>query len=167
MDDTRGTNTRETRVSDRSRTGAYGVGRFLTTLALIATPVALTIFLFNEDHALNPAWHPHARFHGAMLAWFGITMSLLGLWLLWRNSGERKVGALAAAAIVFLLWSGEIFASFIPRTGLTPDLANPNSVGLPLGIEIHGNILFTGLMIILSVVGGGLMSRSPRTPGRS
>ncbi|WP_100444677.1 DUF6640 family protein [Glycomyces xiaoerkulensis] len=146
---------------DRTRTNTSTAGRVLLTAALVATPAALAIFLFNADHAFNSQWHPHARFHGVQLAGFGITMSLLGLWLLWRRSAQPWVNAATGAATVLLLWIAEFYAFAVPGTGPAPDPDEPNTIDL-LGATIYGNLLFAGLMVGLAAIGYGLILRRGR-----
>lgn len=149
----------ETSVPVRRRSAPVCAGRLVLTLVLCATPVAFAVFLFDAEHVFNPEWHPHAKFHGVQLAGSGVTLCLVGLWLLWRPSLEPMVSATAAASIPVLLWIADFYAPLVPGTDLAPDPDQPNTIMLPGGIEIYGNLLFATIMLVLCVVGLVLLRR--------
>lgn len=60
---------------------------------------------WSANHLLNPAWHGHARFHGALLLFLLAGVSLTGVWLLWRDSKEPDVAVKAAALISASFWT--------------------------------------------------------------
>lgn len=44
--------------------------RIILTIVLVAGVVASFVLDWSANHLLNPAWHAHARFHGALLLFF-------------------------------------------------------------------------------------------------
>ena len=55
------------------------------------------------------------------------------------------------------LWGGEFFAFAVPGTSASPDIAEPNTFPL-LGLEVHGNLLFSGVLIVAGLLGAVLAS---------
>lgn len=139
-------------------------GRIILTFALIVTAVAMVAFLFNGDHIGNPAWHPHARFHGAQAAGIGIALSLLGLWLLWRRTTDHRPGMIAASVIAAIPPLSEFGALLVPGTSPIPDATRPNTIPL-WGLEVPGNLIAFFAMLILIAVGLMLALRSVRSTG--
>ena len=54
---------------------------------------------------LNPLWHAHAKFHGALLLFMLAGVSAVGLWLVWRKSSEPRVGIRVAAFLSLSFWT--------------------------------------------------------------
>src|ERR1700730_5543850 len=80
-------------------------GRILLTLVLAATPVLSFILDWSPNHLLNPLWHPHARFHGALLLFMLAGVSGTAIWLLWRKSSEPEVALRAAGLLALSFWT--------------------------------------------------------------
>lgn len=150
------------------RRGLSGsIGRGILTLALVVTPVALVAFLSNSDHIANPAWHPHARFHATQLVGIGVAVSVLGLWLLWRRTSDRRPGLIAAAVIAAAPPLAEFAALLVPGTSPIPDEARPNTIPIG-GLDVPGNLLAFAAQLILIGVGLTLTLRALRvTEGAS
>ena len=127
------------------------LGRLVLTLVLVGTVAAVIGFTWSASHVFNPEWHPHARFHAAHLVGFVAAASVVGLWLVWRNSPEPGVATLVVAAAAVCFWGAEFFAFFVRGTDPSPDPANPNTFRL-LGFEVYGNLFFAGVMITLSIL---------------
>lgn len=139
-------------------------GRLLLSFVLIIAIVTMIGFLwFGEEHIFNPAWHPHARFHVAQELFGSVTFAFIDLWLVWRHSLESRIVRLVATAFPALFSAGAIFASFVPGTSASPDLAHPNTFSV-FGLSIHGNLFFFGVMVVLSVVAYLLLSRGSQNP---
>lgn len=133
-------------------------GRCLLSMAMILTIVASIGFNWlgwTGHHIFNPEWHPHARFHGAQLSFLIVALSLGCGWLLWRRSVEPRLAVGLVVAVLVLFWAGEFFAFAIPGASPSPVLGQPNTLQL-LSVEIHGNLLFSGFVIGLSLLGGVL-----------
>src|SRR5260370_5083555 len=73
------------------------LARVLMTCLLMGGSVLSFVLDWSANHLLNPLWHPHARFHGALLLFFLAGVSLTGVWLLWRESREPAVAGKGAA----------------------------------------------------------------------
>src|SRR3979490_1319161 len=93
-----------------SRTGR---GRVALTSVLL-TQSALGFALdWSANHLLNPLWHPHARFHGALLLFFLAGVSLTGGWLLWRDSREPAVAVKVAALLSISYWTPLFYVPYV------------------------------------------------------
>jgi len=79
--------------------------RILLTFVLAATTVASFILDWRANHLLNPLWHPHARFHGALLLFMLAGVSATGIWLLCRKSPEPEVAIRTAALLNLAFWT--------------------------------------------------------------
>jgi hypothetical protein len=131
-------------------------GRILLSISLAAGIIAFAAFQLNTTHVFNPKWHAHARFHAVQLGLFFITLSGIGLWLIWGGGISLPTAAWLAAAVPFVFWGGEFAALLVPGTDPSPDPANPNTFPL-LGAQVHGNLFFSACMMILSFTGSVLL----------
>ena len=75
------------------------LGRLMLTGILLMQSLVGFATDWRGNHLLNPLWHPHARFHAALLLFLLTGVSLMGVWLLWRQSKEPGVAIVVAAAI--------------------------------------------------------------------
>jgi hypothetical protein len=127
-------------------------GRIVLTVPLALGMIAFVAFQWNTTHVFNPKWHPHARFHAVQLGLFFITLSGVGLWLVWASGITAPIAGWLAAAVPFVFWGGEFAALAVPGTDPSPDPANPNTFPL-LGAHVHGNLFFSACMMIFSLLG--------------
>lgn len=58
------------------------LGKLLLTFVVVVGAIVPTLNDFSSSHLFNPAWHPHARFHGVLFVLFLAAMSLIVLRLL-------------------------------------------------------------------------------------
>lgn len=125
--------------------------KILLSVVLVGGVAAWIGFQWNDTHVFNPDWHPHARFHAVQLGllFCGLSLALLGL--LWSGFTTFRKSILLAASVPLLFWSGEFVALLVPGTNPSPDLAEPNTFSL-LGMDVHGNLFFSGVMILLTLV---------------
>ena len=146
------------------------IGRWLLTAALVATvagEITFTWLGLTGQHVFNSEWHPHARFHVVQESLLIMAISLGQLWLLWRRRGPRTHVAVQVAFVQTVYWGGEFVAWRIPGTSPVPDLNQPNDVQL-LALAIPGNLLFSGILVIVSIIGAVLIGRGradPAPPG--
>jgi hypothetical protein len=88
------------------------IASILITITVIAYGFIPILADFNQTHATNPLWTPHARFHVVwqVLSYTGI--ALLALWLIWAP-GPLPVARLYFAAAL----SAAIYLSFFVTLG--------------------------------------------------
>ncbi len=128
-------------------------GRIILAGAAAATTVIQVVADLNATHVFNPAWPPHARFHGIV----GITMvacwSITANWLLWRPGSrrERDLGAKIAALSSAFSWAPFFLAITLPGASFedTPG-AVPRLAGVP------GNMLSAAVLTLVAAAGYAL-----------
>src|SRR5690348_8667058 len=114
------------------------LGRTLVTAVLAATTVVSFVLDWSPNHLLNPLWHPHARFHGALLLFLLAGVSGTALWLLWRESKEPEVALKAAALISLSFWTPFLYiAAVLPSS--TPWAGVATSVPHLAGMVFYPN----------------------------
>ena len=136
------------------------LGKYLLTLVLVAQVVMGFALDWSSNHLLNPEWHPHARFHGALLLFLLAGVSGTGLWLLWRQSKEPEVALKAAALISLSFWTPFLYiGSIVP--GATPWAGAAGSAPHIAGHIFYPNIAVAVAFQILTVVAWRLSRSNP------
>src|SRR5437763_11662569 len=94
-------------------------GRILMSAVLLAQAILSFVLDWSSNHLLNPLWHPHARFHGALLLFLLSGVSATGVWLLWRQSREPEIAIQVAALISLSFWTPFFYiTSLLPESTL-------------------------------------------------
>lgn len=90
------------------------VARILLTLTALGYGLGTIKADFNQTHATNPAWTPHARFHVVcqLLSYSGI--GLIALYLIWAG-GPMPVQRLYFAAALGVAIYGAFFTTVFAR----------------------------------------------------
>lgn len=89
------------------------IARSLMSVLLLGGSALSFLLDWSPNHLLNPLWHPHARFHGALLLFFLAGVSVTGTWLLWRRSTELEVAFKVALLILLSYWTPLFFVPFL------------------------------------------------------
>ncbi len=129
-------------------------GKILMTFVLVAQAVLGFLLDWTPNHLLNPAWHPHARFHGALLLFLLAGASGTCLWLLWRNSKEPAVSLIASAAISISFWTPFFFVTYL-LPGATLWAGDPASLPHIAGHQYFPNVGVAGLFLVLIAIALG------------
>jgi hypothetical protein len=118
------------------------LGRLLLTFVLLGGAIMSFILDWSRNHLLNPLWHPHARYHSAILLFLYAGVANVGTWLLWRPSKEPTVAFTAAALLSLSYWAPFFYVPF-----LLP--ISSYWAGIP-GHEPHvgGHILYPNLVVV-------------------
>src|SRR2546430_13631168 len=90
---------------ERIRIAKIRIAKVLMTFVLLGGSLLSFVLDWSPNHLLNPLWHPHARFHGALLLFMLAGMSGTAIWLLWRKSNEPRVALRAAALLTLSFWT--------------------------------------------------------------
>ena len=114
------------------------ISRLVLTGAAIGTIIGTGRADLNRTHVFNPAWPPHARFHGAA-GWGTVACSqLLAVWLLWRPSllaADRDLAVATAALLPPIAWAPFFFALPLPGTAVEDDPGHlPRVAGVPANL---------------------------------
>src|ERR1041385_5150721 len=80
-------------------------GRIILTAVLATSTIASFFLDWSANHLLNPLWHPHSRFHGALLLFMLAGVSATGTWLMWRKSSEPELAVRTAAFLSLAFWT--------------------------------------------------------------
>ena len=126
------------------------MARILMTFILMGGSTLSFILDWSSNHLLNPLWHPHARFHGALLLFLLAGVSSIGTWLLWRHSPEPEVAFKVALLISASYWTPLFYIPFLlpssswwagkPGTELHMD-----------GMAFYPNLVVAGVFLLLSI----------------
>lgn len=127
------------------------LGKSILSFVLVAGAVISTAVDWNTTHLFNPAWHPHARFHGALFLMILDATSLMVLWMLWRKSAEPRVALNVAALFVAAVWTPFFYIeTLVPGASL---LASDNVPMLKLGsLSIAPNVAVGAVLLCLAAV---------------
>src|SRR5438094_942293 len=126
-------------------------GRILLTFVLAATTVLSFVLDWSPNHLLNPLWHPHARFHGALLLFLLSGVSATAVWLLWRKSGEPAVAIHVAALISFSFWTPFVYITFLLPSA-TLWAGDPGKVPHIAGYIFYPNVAVAVIFMLLTAV---------------
>jgi len=106
---------------------------------------------WSANHLLNPLWHPHAKFHGAVLLFLFAGVAGTALWLIWRDSREPKVAITAAAALSASYWTPLFYVPFL-LPGASWWAGIPGHEPHILGVLIYPNLLVVGLFLVITII---------------
>jgi hypothetical protein len=126
-------------------------GKVLMTLVLMAQAILGFVLDWSSNHLLNPAWHPHARFHGALLLFLLAGASGTCLWLLWRDSREPRIAMIASAAISSSFWAPFFFVTTL-LPGSTLWAGDASSVPHIAGHRYFPNVAVAALFLVLIAI---------------
>ena len=126
------------------------VARFLMTAVLLGGSILSFVLDWSPNHLLNPLWHPHARFHGALMLFLLAGISALGTWLLWRRSPEPDLGFKIGLGIAIAYWTPLFYIPFLlpsstwwaGRPGAEPHLD---------GVVIYPNLIVALVFLLMSL----------------
>ncbi|UJW30292.1 hypothetical protein L3Q67_34540 [Saccharothrix sp. AJ9571] len=131
------------------------VGVITTVGAVLAD---LVIPDLAAQHAFNPAWPPHAKFHDAQYIVMTVLLGTLSLLLVARRARNPRGRLLCAAAILATPWLGMVGARLFPGTA-THD---PEFAGQTLFVlGLHGQVF---LAVVLLLALGGATVATLRVP---
>src|SRR5258707_1265706 len=95
------------------------VSRIILSALHVVGTIASFVLDWRPNHLLNPAWHPHARFHGGLLLFTFVGIAATALWLLWRRSSEPTVAIRAATFLLLAYWTPLFYVnSLVPGSSL-------------------------------------------------
>lgn len=88
----------------------------LAQILMTAITIASFVLEGAQTNLLKPLWHPHAKFHGALLLFMLVGVSATACWLLWRKSSEPEIAVRVAACLSLPFWTPLFYTtSLIPR----------------------------------------------------
>lgn len=141
------------------------VAKVLLTFVLVGGAGMSFLLDWRANHLLNPLWHPHARYHAAILLFLFGGVAAIGTWLLWRRSCEPHIAFTVAALLSLAYWTPFFYVpSLLPIASYWAGI--PGHEPRFAGLMFYPNLAVVALFALLSVIGWwlGLKSdaRAPR-----
>lgn len=132
---------------DRNR-----LGKWILTLVLVGGALLGFVLDWQANHLHNPLWHPHARYHGAILLFLFGGVAAVGTWLLWRPSKEPEVAFTAASLISLAYWTPFFYVPYVlPIASYWAGIpGHEPRVG---GMIVYPNLVVVMLFVLLTGTG--------------
>ena len=144
---------------------ALRLSRLLLTAILAGSAIASFALDWSANHLFNPLWHPHARFHGALLLFFLAGVAGTGIWMLWRPTQEPVAAVRATAALTLSFWTPLFYiTSVLP--GSTSWAGMPGADPRLSGSLVTPNLIVAAVVVALIVIATGIAGRpiAPSAP---
>lgn len=141
--------------------GKIRIGKLLLTFVLMGGAIMSFAFDWSGNHLLNPRWHPHARYHAAILLFLFAGAAVTATWLLWRRSLEPAVAFTAAALLSLSYWLPFFYVPLLlPGSSYWAGTAGhePHWAGR----IVYPNLIVVGVFAFLTVLGWWLGQRGFR-----
>jgi hypothetical protein len=128
------------------------IGRILLTFVLIGGALMSFVLDWRANHLLNPLWHPHARYHAAILLFLFAGVASVSTWLLWRSSREPDVAFTVASLMSLAYWSPFFYVPFLlPVASYWAGI--PGHEPRWLGTIISPNLIVITVFVLLTATG--------------
>ncbi|HVT98024.1 MAG TPA: DUF6640 family protein [Acidobacteriaceae bacterium] len=127
------------------------LGKVLLTLVLLGGAVMSFALDWSGNHLLNPLWHPHARYHSAVLLFLFAGAASTATWLLWRRSKEPAVAFTAASLLSLAYWTPFFYVPFLlPHSSYWAGI--PGHEPRIAGVTIYPNLVVVALFVVLTLI---------------
>lgn len=133
------------------------LARIIISFTLISTLIGPITADLNATHVFNPAWPPHARFHTVVGLCMTTFLSLISLWLVWKQSTDRDTLMKVAALVPIIAWGSFFIAVNAMGAGVED---RPNELARVFGIPL--NLVVAALFSVMSAIGYLLYWRGAR-----
>lgn len=134
------------------------IGKSLLTFVLVGGSILSFLLDWRRNHLLNPLWHPHARYHAAVLLFMFAGAACVGTWLLWRRSKEPAVACTVAALLSLAYWTPFFYVPLLlPQASYWAGI--PGHEPRISGVVIYPNLIVIAVFVLLTLLGWSL-SRS-------
>ena len=127
------------------------VARGIMSFVLLVGSILSFILDWSPNHLLNPAWHPHARFHGALMLFLLAGVSLTGLWLLWRGGREPEIAVRVAAFLSISYWTPLFYIPFLLRSS-TWWAGKPGAEPRIDGMIVYPNLIVAAIFLVVTLI---------------
>jgi hypothetical protein len=127
------------------------LAKIIMTFVLLGGSILSFILDWSSNHLLNPEWHPHARFHGALMLFLLAGVSIVGVWLLWRDSREPEVAMKVAAFIAVSYWTPLFYIPFL-LPGSSWWAGRPGSEPRIDGLIVYPNLVVAAIFLLLTLL---------------
>ncbi|MCU1318564.1 MAG: hypothetical protein JWP98_82 [Edaphobacter sp.] len=127
------------------------MARVLMTFVLLGGSALSFVLDWSSNHLLNPLWHPHARFHGALMLFLLAGVSIMATWLIWRRSKEPEVAFTVATAVSVAYWTPLFYVPFLLPSA-TWWAGRPGAEPRVDGVVVYPNLIVAGLFLVITLV---------------
>ena len=127
------------------------ISKLLLTFVLAGGSIMSFALDWSPNHLLNPMWHPHARFHAAILLFLFAGVAATALWLIWRRSLEPQAALTAAALLSASYWTPFFFVPFL-LPGSSYWAGIPGHEPRVAGTIFYPNLAVVGLFLAITAV---------------
>ena len=135
--------------------GKIFIGKFLLTFVLMGGAAMSFILDWSSNHLLNPLWHPHARYHAAILLFLFAGVAGVGTWLLWRPSKEPDVAFSAASLLSLAYWTPFFYVPLLlPQASYWAGISGHEP--RIWGVMVYPNLIVVAVFVILTAAGWAL-----------
>jgi hypothetical protein len=139
----------------------YFFGKLLLTFVLIGGAAMSFVLDWQANHIVSPLWHPHARYHAAILLFLYAGVASVGTWLLWRPSLEPTVASTAAALISLAYWTPFFYVPLVlPKASYWAGI--PGHEPRWMGMVVYPNLIVVALFVLLTFIGWRFGRAAPR-----
>src|SRR5438445_109422 len=128
------------------------IARVAMTVVLGVSTIISFILDWAPNHLLNPLWHPHARFHGALLLFLLAGVSGTAVWLLWRKSEEPEIAVRVAACLSLSFWTPLFYIGLL-LPGSTSWAGAADKDPRLTGSLFTPNMMVAAVFVLLSAAG--------------
>jgi hypothetical protein len=126
-------------------------GRIVMTVATAIYGFVPPFADFDATHALNPLWPGHARYHVVWQVIITFWLAVLGLFLLWTKSTERKF-ATKISFLLGLIVLGGFLCNAAVRHLYGGALTDANGVP-PILFGWHANLTLFSVGFVILLIG--------------
>lgn len=138
----------------------FRLGKGILSFTLVATTIVSAVVDLNRTHVFNPAWHPHAVFHDALMLLLLAGVTVISLWLLWRPSAEPQVAVKVASLVPVVFWTPFYYITFLlPNSSLNFNEPLPSVTVF----TVYPNVIVGTVMLLLTGIGYRIASRAQPT----
>ena len=143
--------------------------KIILTVVLAGGSAMSFVLDWSHNHLLNPLWHPHARFHAAILLFLFAGVAATAVWLIWRRSLEPKVAVTAAASLSASYWAPFFFVPYL-LPGASWWAGTPGHEPRIAGATVYPNLIVVGLFLAATILAwwmGAVGESTPRSDGHA
>jgi glucan phosphoethanolaminetransferase (alkaline phosphatase superfamily) len=136
-------------------------GKLILSFVLVGGAIMSFALDWSSNHLLNPLWHPHARYHAAILLFLFAGIAATATWSLWRRSQEPSVAFTIAALLSLSYWTPFFYVPLLlPSASYWAGIpGHQPRIG---GAILYPNLVVVGLFAALTILGWWLGARPHR-----
>lgn len=141
------------------------MGKLLLTFVLAGGALMSFVLDWSPNHLLSPLWHPHAKYHAAILLFLFAGVASVGTWLIWRSSQEPGVALAAASLLSLAYWTPFFYVPYLlPQSSRWAGI--PGHEPRIAGMMIYPNLIVVSVFVLLTAAGWWLGHSSARAESR-